>query len=263
MQKIYLFLSSLLICNIGFALYTGNPGSPGIPEAGLFLLKESWFRIKMGYEYDYVQNRNLKMVRKNARQVKKMPTAKVTSNFGTFTASINQRLDLYFQLGKMQTELVQRLYAQGPDISYKAHSHFAWGCGGRAVLVYWGNTQLGLAASYRALRPDLYAILVDQKSYLPQKTTLFCYEWQVSMGLYHRFSYFIPYIALQCADFQGKIRDLPLLPIFPKGYFSFKSQHLFGFVLGCGLTNQHGFDCNFEARFFNEKAFTVSADVSF
>jgi len=263
MQKIYLFLSALLICNSGFGLYAGNPGSPGIPEEGLFLSRESWLRIKMGYEYDHVQNRKLKVLRQNALQVKNIPKAKLTSNFGTFTASINQRLDLYFELGKTQAEFTQRLYPQGPNISYKSHSHFAWGGGGRAILVYWGDTQVGLAASYRAVRPDLYAIVVDQESYLPQKTKMFCYEWQVSMGLYQRFSYLIPYIALQCADFQAKIRHLPPLPIFPRGYFSFKGQHLFGLVLGCGLTNQRGFDCNFEARFFHEKAFTISADVSF
>ena len=255
MQKIYLLLSALLICKSGFGLYTGNPGLPGIPEEGLFLSKESWLRIKMGYEYDHVQNRKLKVLHQNALQVKKLPKAKLTSQFGTFTASINQRLDLYFELGK--------LYPQGPDISYKAHSHFAWGGGGRAILVYWGDTQVGLAGSYRTVRPDLYAILVDQESYSSQKTKMFCYEWQVSMGLYQRFSYLIPYIALQCAGFQGKIRHLPSLSVFPKGYFSFKSQHLFGLVSGCGLTNQRGFDCNFEARFFNEKTFTVSADVSF
>ncbi|MGL5626770.1 MAG: hypothetical protein ACRDDW_04545 [Candidatus Rhabdochlamydia sp.] len=263
MQKIYLLLSSLLVCNVGFTLYTGNPGSPGIPEEGLFLSKESWLRIKAGYEYDHVQDRKIKVLRQNDLQVKKISTAKLVSNFGTFTASINQRMDLYFELGNTQAEFVQRLYESGPDISYKSHSHFAWGGGGRAILVYWGDTQIGLAASYRAVRPDLYAILIDQESYLPQKTKMFCYEWQVSMGLYHRFSYFIPYIALQCADFQTKIRNLPALPVFPRRYFAFKSQHLFGLVLGFGLTNQRGVDCNFEARFFNEKAFTLSADVSF
>ena len=177
MQKIYLFLSGLLICNVGFGLYTGNPGSPGIPEEGLFLSKESWLRIKMGYEYDHVQNRKLKVLHQNALQVKKLPKAKLTSQFGTFTASINQRLDLYFELGKTHAEFTQRLYPQGPDISYKAHSHFAWGGGGRAILVYWGDTQVGLAGSYRTVRPDLYAILVDQESYSSQKKRASVFLW--------------------------------------------------------------------------------------
>jgi hypothetical protein len=263
MSKMYLLLSALFICNSSFGLYTGSPGSPGIPEEGLFLSKEFWLRIKMGYEYDHVQNRKLKILRQNMMQVKNMPKAKLTSNFGTFTASINQRLDLYFELGTTQAEFTQRLYPQGPNISYKSHSHFAWGGGGRAILAYWQDTQIGLAASYRAVRCDLYTILIDLKSYLPQKTNMFCYEWQVNMGLYQRFSYLIPYIALQCADFQGKVEHLPPLPIFPRGCFSFKSQHLFGLVLGCALTNQRGFDCNFETRFFHEKAFTISADVRF
>lgn len=263
MQKIYLFFSSLLVCTSGFALYTGNPGSPGIPEEGLFLSKESWLRIKAGYEYDHVQNRKVKILRQNAMQLRKMHTAKLVSNFGTFTASINQRLDLYFVLGKTQVEIAHKFYAQGPNVAYKAHSHFAWGGGGRAILVYWGDTQIGLAASYRAVRPDLYAILIDQESHLSQKAKMFCSEWQVSMGLYQRFSYFIPYVALQYADFQGKMRKLPQLPAFFTSQFSFKSQHPFGLALGCALTNQRGLDCNFEARFFHENAYTLSAEISF
>lgn len=263
MQKIYLFLITLLICDVSFGSYTGNLGSPGIPEEGLFLSKESWFRIKIGYEYDHIQNRKLKVLRQNALQIKNMPKAKLTSSFGTFTASINQRLDLYFELGKTHVEFMQRLYLQDSNISYKSHSHFAWGSGGKAILAYWGDTQLGLVASYRTVSPDLYIILEDQESYFPQKTKMFCYEWQISLGLYQRFSYLIPYIALKCADFQGKIKHLSLFPIFHRGYFSFKSQYLFGLVLGCGLTNQRGFDCNFETRFFNEKAITISANMSF
>lgn len=263
MRKLYLFLSNLLICNSGFTLYTGNPGSPGIPEEGLFLSKESWLRIKAGYEYDHVQNRKVAVISQNAVQVKKMHTAKLLSNFGTFTISINQRLDLYIALGKTRAEFAHRFYFQGPDITYQAYNNFAWGGGGRTILAYWGDTQVGLAASYRSIRPDLYIIRVDQELFFPQRTKIFCSEWQVSMGLYHRFSYFVPYIALQYADFQGEIRGLPRVLTFYKRHFSFKNQHPFGIALGFGLTNQRGFQCNFEARFFEENAYTLSADVSF
>lgn len=263
MRKLYLFLSGLLVCNSGFALYTGNPGSPGIPEEGLFLSKESWFRIKTGYEYDYVQNRKVAVISQNAVQVKKMHTAKLLSNFGSFTISINQRLDLYVVLGKTRAELAHRFYFNSPDIGYQAHNHFAWGGGGRAVLVYWGDTQVGIAASYRAVPPGLCIIRVGQEYFFPKETKMFCSEWQVSMGLYHRFSYFIPYIALQYADFQGKIRNIPQNLVFYKRDFCFRSKHPFGMVLGLGLTNQRGIQCNLEARFFEENAYTLSFEVSF
>jgi hypothetical protein len=263
MWKLSFFLSTLSVCSSSFALYTGNPGSPGIPEEGLFLAKESWLRIKAGYEYDHVQNRKVAVISQRSIQVKKIRTVKLLSNFGVFTASINQRLDLYCELGKTGVEISHRLNPQGPEITYQSHSHFAWGGGARAIIAYWGDTQLGLAASYRAVHPDLHAVLVNQDSFLLQKTKMSSSEWQMSLGLYHRFPYFIPYIALQYADFQGKISDLPLELAFHKRNFCFRNQRSFGVVLGFGLTNQCGLQCNFEARFFTENAYTLSAEISF
>jgi hypothetical protein len=248
----------------GFTLYNGNPSFPMMPEEGLFISKEDWFGIKMGYQFDDVYDRRLRMAHRHVEdQRKKVQKYASISNQGILTFNFNDRAEAFGSLGAMSFELSQRPF-EDRKVSYHTQTHFAWGVGGRAILAYWGNLQIAVNAAYLQSNLPLSSVKVNAKSFAKRHLKAEFREWQVGAGFSYRLSWFIPYLGFDYSDFRTKIEHLNSLKVlFHRNHIIFKEIYPLGIFLGFGLSPDRGFNVNFEGRFINENAVSVSADFKF
>ena len=152
----------------------------------------------------------------------------------------------------------------GTEISYKSENGFAWGVGGRAILAYWGDIQLGLNAEYMASDPSLSSLSVDGRAYSVGKSEVDYCQWQIGLGASYRLGWFIPYFGVNYINLKEKFRHLDsIVFVLPKGHVTFKSDNPYGVYLGFGVSFPRALQVNFEARFINENAVSVSADFKF
>ncbi len=259
------FLFSLLSFSVkAFALYNGNPSLPMMPEEGSFIPKEVWFGIKLGYEFDFVYDRKLHMQGHHLDHCKKhVRTFDSTGNFGTLTFNFNDRVEIFSMLGGMSFEISHTPLPK-TKIAYRTPTHFTWGVGGRAILAYWGDLQLGVNAAYLQVSTPLSSLKVNDKSYPVRHAKLASAQWQIGIGTSYRWHWFIPYFGIDYSDVRTRIEDLDSIEfLIPDEHVTFKDSYPCGIYFGFGLSPYRVFNVNVEARFMNENAFSVSADFKF
>ncbi len=259
------FLFLLLLTPLSLqALYSGNPSMPMMPEEGIFISKEAWFGLKLGYEFDLVYDRKLHMEGQHLEHgSKKVQTYESLANFGVMTLNFNERAEFFATLGALSSHLTHHPFSD-TKISYRTHSDPAWGVGGRAILAYWGDIQLSLGASWVQSFPSLSSVEVNGKSFSTRHSQVDFSTWQVEIGASYRVKWFIPYLGIDYCDFRERIDHLDSLKeILPSKHATFKDVYPLGAYLGIGLTPDRAFAMNAEVRFINENAFTLSADFKF
>jgi hypothetical protein len=258
-------LFSLLFLPLSLsALYNGNPSFPMMPDDGAFISKEYWIGLKAGYEFDDVYDRHLHMAGKTPdHSQKKAQKYDSLSNFGVVTLNLNDRVEIFGLLGSMSAKLSQNLF-EDTKVSYATQTDFAWGAGGRAILAYWGDLQLGLNASYVWSNLSLSSLKVNGRSFAKEHTQFEFREWQVGIGVSYRFRWFIPYLGVDYSDFRTRIEHLNSIKfLFPEKHITFKEAYAMGLFFGFGISPVKAFNVNVEARLINENALTVSADFKF
>ena len=263
-HAIHLFFFLILPLHL-FALYSGNPSLPMMPEQGMFISKNYWLGLKVGYEFDYDFNRHLHMVGQGHSLKTKRTVDHYRSlvNFGVITLNFNDRVEIFGDLGSMKTSLSHRPFPH-TKITYHTHHDFAWGVGGRVLLAYWGDLQFGVNAAYASSNMDLSSIKVNGKHYSPKHANFDYREWQIGIAISYLFDWFIPYIGADFSDFRGKFEDLKSIEaIFPTKHATFKESNRYGPYLGFGFSPYKAIAFNFEARFVTETAVTASAVLKF
>jgi hypothetical protein len=264
MRSLRFHLLFLCLSVEAFALYNGNPSFPMMPEEGMFIPKEVWFGVKMGYQFDWVYDRRLHIAHRHVDdQRREVQEYKSLSNLGVLTFNFNDRAEIFGTLGAMSFELTQHPF-EGVKVSCHTQTHLAWGVGGRAILAYWGDLQVSINASYLQSNLPFSSVEVNGRSYPKKHAKAEFREWQVGAGLSYRVAWFIPYLGFDFSDFRTKIEDLSSLKfIFHRNHIVFKETYPMGILLGFGLSPEKGFNINFEARFINENALSASADFKF
>ena len=261
----FLFLLLFLSGSIrAFALYNGNSSLPMMPESGAFIPREAWVGVKVGYEFDFVYDRRLRMQGQHLDHCnKKVHKFDSLSNYGVLTLNFSDRVEIFSTLGVMSCELSHTPFAN-TKITYRTDNAFAWGVGGRAILAYWGDIQVSVNAAYLQSTPSLSTLRVNNRTYSTYGTEFDYNEWQIGIGVSYRFSWFIPYIGADFSNFRTRIEDLDSIRSFlPSRHATFKDVFPCGIFLGFGLSPDRAFAVNFEARFINENAVSVSADCKF
>jgi hypothetical protein len=259
------FLFSLLLLPLkALALYNGNPSFPMMPETGLFISKDQWFGLKVGYEFDWVYDRRLRMEGQRLEHCsKKVQTYESFSNFGVITLNFNDRVEIFGTLGAMSNEISQRPFSE-TKISYHTDAQFTWGVGGRAILAYWGDLQVSVNAAYVKSDPSLSSLKVNGNRYSTRPTEIDFSQWQIGIGASYRINWFIPYIGVDHSDFRMRIEHLDVIKfLIPSKHVTFKDSYPIGVFLGFGLSPHRAFNFNIEARFINENAVSLSADFKF
>jgi len=242
-----------------FAMYSGNPSSPMMPEQSIFFT-HSWFAFKAGYEFDDVFERKLKMESHHVHANDNKYTSR--SQFGVLTLVLCDRVEFYSGLGSMKPSLTQHVNKE--RIHYDMDRHFAYSIGGRALFAYWGNLQFGLTASYLHFFPDIHSISVNRSSFPKDKSELRYHEWQVGASFSYHIWWLFPYVGLVYSHVNAQFMHLNSLEaFFPKNNFTLESKRNYGMIVGLGLAPEIGIGVNVEGRFIDETALTVSADVRF
>ncbi len=233
-----------------YALYNANPSSPMMPEQGLFF-SHAWLSLKGGYTFDDVFDRKLKMQNPPDDDVKRdIKKYLFRAQFGVVTIDFGDRMEIYGGLGNMWTKFSQKEFAD-TTLTLRTQTRFAWTIGGRLLLAYWKDLQFGLNAS--CLR---YSAPLESS---PEDGHMRYSEWQVGAGLSYHFWWLYPYIGIKFANAWAHYFDLDPL----HESFKLKNRKECGLVLGCGLAAEKALAVNVEGRFFDETAFTISADIKF
>lgn len=245
-------------------LYNGNPTFPMMPERGAFISKNAWLGVKGGYEFDDVYDRKLQLVGQGLPDVRKeVQVSDSMSQFGVLTLSFGDRVEIFSTLGTLCLDIMHHPY-KNEKVSYKTKSDFAWGVGGRVLLVYWGDVQLGVNASYVASDLSLSSIKVNSQPYSKEGSEVDFREWQVGIGASYRWNWFIPYLGVDYSDYRARFQYLDSLrALFPSRHVTFKDRYPMGIYFGFGLSPERAVNVNFEARLINENAITASADFRF
>lgn len=253
----------LFPCIKAFSLYNGNPSFPMMPENGLFTGKNAWFGIKVGYEWDDVFDRNLRVKNHHDEIRRKVRKYEGIGNFGTLTLGLADRVEVYTTLGAVSARIHQQPLSHVP-ITYRSDNQFAWSVGGRGILAYWGDLQLGVNAAYFRYSPKVDSLHVKSAS-IPHSEAGFHYcEWQVGLSVCYRIGLLYPYIGFKYANVRAKFYHLnAIADIIPEKHFTLENKYPIGLLFGCGLAPEKGFAINAEIRLVDETAVTLSGDLRF
>lgn len=234
-----------------------------MPEEGLFFKKDAWLTIKGGYEWDDLFNRKLVVKEHRSRLKRSVKDYAAMANLGVVTVGCNDRVELYGLFGKEKARVSYRPYSD-IRLHFKTDRHFAWSVGGRAILAYWGDTQLGVDAKYFQFTPSIHHMTANSVSVPPRRAYYDYREWQVGLGVSHRFKIFFPYAGVKYSDVRAKFHQLKSLNwIFPNREFTMKNKYAMGVFIGLGVSLDRALNVNFEARFYDETAITASSDLRF
>ncbi len=245
------------------ALYNGNPAFPMMPECGFFIGKNSCFSLKAGYEWDDVFNRKLQIKGHPDHVHRKVPTSELLGNFGVVTIGVADRVELYSTLGALSSDFHQRP-RPGTTVKFKTNDQWAWSIGGRVILAYWGDIQLGVDAKYFCYSPEVDHLRVNASTVHGSGAGFHYREWQVGAGVSYRSTLFCPYAGVKYSNVRSKFYHLNAIQaIYPHKHFTLENKYPMGLFIGLGLCLKKGFDLNAEARFLDETAVTVSSDFRF
>lgn len=245
-----------------YGLYYGSPNLPDTAKEGIFIPKECWFGVKLGYQNDYVLDKSLKVA--NKLSAKKIEVFNYYLQQGVLTLNFVNRFEAYGSLGSMKFRIEPRNAGVIRQV-YETKNEFAWGFGGRAILFEFSAAALGLDFKYQGCSPALRSI---SRNGIPRESVGGSYlryrEWQIGLGLSYALEMFTPYIGGIYTQSKGQYKHLPadLLPDH-KRHFSVNSKKKFGMALGTTLSTGKGFELDLEARMINETALSAAANVRF
>ncbi len=257
-------LLAILPSNALLALYNGNPSAPLLPEKGMWSSERGWIRVQAGYQFDYQYDRKLHLVGQGiAHLKKKVEKSDFKTQLGVLAFNFASRVELFSTLGTLSSTTKQQPL-EHTKITYTSDPYFAWGVGGRALLAYWGDIQLGIDASYLSCTPPLSSIRINGKK-IPKKNAQMDFsEWQIGMAVSYQLHWFVPYIGVDYSDFRARMHHLKSLKfLFPSDHATFKDSIPLGVYFGFGIAFEKALALNVEARFCNENAVSASADFRF
>ena len=243
------FWIALLLAGSLHAAPVGNTAAPQILQKGLFIPEECWVNLRLGYEGDFVFDARLGSVDSYTQ----------TANSGTATLNILERLDLYGVFGSSQSCMHWRFHDLAGDVhnaQMETTHAFLWGFGGRAILLEWGNWDLGCGGRYSSVNNPISWLTVDGSHASTQGAHSRWRQWQVNADISYHIDLFTPYIGVKYG-----IGKTAIGAIAATG--NFESKCPVGLDLGCALSNGKYFMLNVEARLINEEALTISGDLRF
>jgi len=238
------------------ALYLGNPAEPELIDEGFFIAQDSLFSVKAGYQGDIVFNRRLKA---QDGVDGSMDQFAMHLNQGVVALNFIDRAEGYVSFGALDADFSHRL--DGERREYHAPDRWTVGGGLRILLVQWNNTCLGFNGGYQFSEPHVQWVAVDGLSY-DSHARLIYREWQIGFALSHTVDLFTPYLGVTYSDVDASLERISA-DIGTPSHFKMVSRERIGMTVGCSLSSGKKVDLNFETRFFDEQAATVSGNIKF
>ncbi|NGX50671.1 MAG: Major outer membrane porin [Chlamydiae bacterium] len=257
-MKKWLFL--LGISNSVFALYMGNPALPGMVDEGFLFCKENWFAVKVGYQRDWVFDRDMKAV---SKVTGRMDEFELISDRGVLTFNLFNRVELYGSAGAARIFASHRPMKTIRD-EYESSDQFMWGIGGRGLFATWGKGSFGIDLAYERTYPTIKWMTINGVPVTPRRGSKITYhEWQVGVGAAYQIAIFFPYIAVKYSNASARFKHLPV-GFFKAGrHFNAKNRRKFGMALGTTLSTGSRFSASVEARVIDENSLTLAAEIKF
>ncbi len=249
--------------------YEGNPGSPGIMNAGFFTSHNPWIKITTGYLADYTSNKRYVASGGN-ENFDPNDTFKefgLHSQLGTFSLILLERLEFTGTMGgtKERAKWHDQPINDNPlsiYFDFKSSHSFSWSAGAKVILLQWGQTFFSTDFTY-------FEVPETSKSYFqffqqseeatpPVKQRFFMKEWQMGAGLASRFWILTPYVGVDYLRSRMKIQKGPATPA-----IFYENEQTTGYFYGATLSLGPKFFINFERRVRNEFAYSLSTIAVF
>jgi hypothetical protein len=242
----------------------GNTAAPQMLEEGFFIPSDCWVDVRAGYEGDFVADARLKQRKEGKGRVDDYSQS---TNSGTVTINLLDRLDLYGVLGSSRTSAQWRfLDSLGAvhNTEMETFHNFFWGVGARAVLFEWGNCDLGLGGRYSSVDSQPSWLTVDGINAPVAGTHCRWREWQVNLDVSYHIDILTPYIGVKYSNAHTRIGDFTTtIATNGSGSNQFENRVPVGLYLGCGFSTGKYFMLNVEGRLVDEEAVTISGDLRF
>jgi len=266
MKKLLSVITGLVAGSALYALPVLNPAAPALLTDGVFMCDQGdCWGIKLGYRGDFVYNKHMRSSL-NGRQ----NHFSLFANEGVVTLNLWDRVDLYGFVGaaNWHNEAVTPFVAPAYVVTH-SQTRTIGGVGLKAVLweTCWGacgTTYVGIDGQYEWLgNTPVNRATIDGANTAPAGLGRRYREGQVSLGIAHRICNLVPYIAAKWSNGRAPLTGPVTVLGEDTAFTGLSSSRHWGYAVGVSLVDAGRMSVTAEARFIDETALTVSADLRF
>ncbi len=261
-MRTWLFVGIFTLISLNLsALPLGNPAAPALYQTGLFCIDDpccsSVWNVRIGFYGDYVFNRNLELTRTGGGDFE---DAEYFTNAGSINLNLFNRLDIYATLGATKACFNTNVGSFAPSptgarIQVQSDPAFSYSLGLNGLIWQCGCLYVGGEFQYFHFSPDIKRTTFAGTGSEYEPGGIKYKEWQLGLGAGYRIGYLVPYTGLKWARARQRLPD--------DSNTDLKSAKCWGYAIGVTLTNCGPAALTVEARFADEKALNVNAEVRF
>ncbi len=282
MKKI---LVSLFLFSTAWALPVGNPSEASLHTDGLFWNCCPWrptlriwhdFRPRVGFYGDYIFNRHLRA--HDFHFKKQLDHAKIFTNAAYFAIGLWNRFDVFATVGASKLWLEGDISTFSPFIDrnrsgrilIETESDLSFSFGARGTWCCCCGTMIGLEGQIFLVDPKVKRITSNalntaNPTFSREFRRAEYTDWQIGLGVSKRFANFIPYIAFKWSGCELKWRHpsfpFEIQPSSTVTFHNFQNRKSLGYALGVTLLDCLRSTITAEARFGDEKALYINAQI--
>jgi len=241
-----------LVCLPALGAPVSNPASLNVlrvkPEEG------AMYPIKLGFEYESVDKRDLNIHDDNAELALDLYTLKLAYSLRTQ----DEKGDFYVLIGSLRQE-VKNLFAE--DINFITEEDLLLGLG--ITIPFYENQsgmRIGFDAKFRFAEPPMERIEIRNERIAAEGEVKYR-EWQLGLGISQQLKRFIPYAGIKYSDIRSELEATAAGDLYEYG--KTKSEETIGLFAGCDVLLLDRVSLNIEGRFRDEEAVSVTLVVSF
>jgi hypothetical protein len=259
------FLSCLLLslsfCKLG-AMPVLNPAEPELLSQSVFCCNKGLWGIKFGYRGDFTLNSNLKT------NVISFDKFSIFANQGVLTLTLWDRLDIYLFGGPAAYDFSENHL--GVFLNGNGSSRMLWGSGLKVIVfthrwVSGNKSYVSFDAQYEGMPSCPLNSVSRNASIIPTNGVGYYFrQAQISLIFGHRIKNIIPYIAAKYTNTRANLnRDVVGALVQTLELYRLKSRSHAGYAIGLTYIDSSKMSITGEARFIDEKAFTIAANIRF
>jgi hypothetical protein len=265
LKKVFLLIGLSLNTVSSFAMPVLNPADPALLDRSLYLPTCENLGIKLGYRGDFIFNRNFR------NHYQEVDYFSLYSNQVVVVLTLWDRLDVYGFGGPASYDFNMVNNSSNSSIKGASGPKTLWGTGLKAIIYEkkWcdgSSTYLSIDGQYEGMATNLlkFVKINEQKA----STNDFGYyyrEAQVSLGLAHRITQLVPYIAAKWSNGRLSINNSDIIGQEPNSVVldKLKSNRHWGYAFGVTYVDADKMSVTAEARFVDETALSIGASLRF
>lgn len=272
MKKLLIALVGLSASSWLYAAPVLNPAEPALLTDGTFACNwNDCLAVKFGYRGDFVYNRYF------SNGTQSLGQFQFWANEGSVTLNLWDRIDITGFVGAVNYD-IDTVIADGTGalnyLTAYSQAKDIWGFQVKAVLweTCWGvcgTTYVGIEGTFEGWnRSGLDRVTLGGANVAPNAVGYRYREGQVSLGLAHRIRNLVPYIAAKWSQARGTVSTTRVgaggtVTTGADLFNGHNRNRHWGYAFGVTLVDAARMDVTAEARFVDEKALSVAANIRF